>query len=109
MSGRRPAKATIRSGHRELYPDRRLRDRAAPPDDFQGTAAINLTGNELGNEIWGNYGDNVINGGAGADHMSGWKGNDTYIVDNAGDSVFENGDIYSTPENESEGFDTVLT
>jgi Ca2+-binding RTX toxin-like protein len=79
------------------------------PDDFQGTAAINLTGNELDNEIWGNYGDNVINGGAGADHMNGWKGNDTYIVDNPGDWLFENGDVYSTPENESEGFDTVLT
>jgi Ca2+-binding RTX toxin-like protein len=79
------------------------------PADLQGTAAINLTGNELGNEIWGNYGDNVINGGAGADIMRGWKGNDTYIVDNPGDDVFENGDIYSTPENESEGFDTVLT
>ena len=41
--------------------------------------------------------------------MSGGKGNDTYIVDNVGDSLFENGDIHSTPENESEGFDTVLT
>jgi Ca2+-binding RTX toxin-like protein len=77
--------------------------------DFQGTAAINLTGNEFANEIWGNYGGNLINGGAGADMMMGWKGNDTYIVDNLGDTVFENGDIYSTPENESEGFDTVLT
>ena len=58
---------------------------------------------------WGNYGGNLINGGAGADMMMGWKGNDTYIVDNPGDTVFENGDIHSTPENESEGFDTVLT
>ena len=41
--------------------------------------------------------------------MMGWKGNDTYIVDNPGDTVFENGDIHGTPENESEGFDTVLT
>jgi Ca2+-binding RTX toxin-like protein len=79
------------------------------PDDIFGTAAINLTGNEFANEIWGNYGDNVINGGAGADDMNGWKGNDTYVVDNLGDTLFENGDIYSTPENESEGFDTVLT
>ena len=36
-------------------------------------------------------------------------GNDTYIVDNPGDDLFENGDIHSTPENESQGFDTVLT
>ena len=41
--------------------------------------------------------------------MNGWQGNDTYIVDNPGDTLFENGDIHSTPENESEGFDTVLT
>jgi Ca2+-binding RTX toxin-like protein len=79
------------------------------PDDYQGTAAINLTGNEFDNEIWGNYGNNIINGGAGADRMNGWRGNDTYIVDNPGDTLFENGDIHSTPENESEGFDTVLT
>jgi Ca2+-binding RTX toxin-like protein len=79
------------------------------PDDVFGAAAINLTGNEFDNEIWGNYGNNVINGGAGADMMNGWKGNDTYIVDDLGDTLFENGDIYSTPENESEGFDTVLT
>jgi Ca2+-binding RTX toxin-like protein len=79
------------------------------PDDTYGTAAINLTGNESGNIIWGNYGDNIIDGGAGADSMNGWKGNDTYIVDNLGDDLFENGDVYSTPENESEGFDTVLT
>jgi serralysin len=74
-----------------------------------GTAPINLTGNELSNYINGNDGDNVINGGGGADIMRGWKGNDTYIVDNPGDDVFENGEIYSTPEIESEGFDTVLT
>ena len=79
------------------------------PDDYQGTAAINLTGNEFDNEIWGNYGNNIINGGAGADRMNGWRGNDTYIVDNPGDTLFENGDIHSTPENESEGFKTALT
>jgi Ca2+-binding RTX toxin-like protein len=78
-------------------------------EDLYGTAAINLTGNEFGNIFNGNYGDNIIDGGGGADIMRGWKGNDTYIVDNPGDDVFENGDVYSTPENESEGFDTLLT
>ena len=78
-------------------------------DSSVGTAPINLTGNEFNNFIFGSSGDNVINGGGGADYMSGGKGNDTYIVDNPGDSLFENGDIHSTPENESEGFDTVLT
>ena len=78
-------------------------------EDRHSTAAINLTGNEFANIINGNDGDNVIDGGGGADHMYGGKGNDTYIVDNPGDSFFENGEIYSTPEIESEGFDTVLT
>ncbi len=78
-------------------------------EDHNSTTAINLTGNEFNQFINGNAGDNVINGGGGADDMSGWKGNDTYIVDNPGDTLFENGDIHSTPENESEGFDTVLT
>ena len=78
-------------------------------DSSVGTAAINLTGNEFNNFIFGSAGDNVINGGGGADYMSGGKGNDTYFVDNPGDSLFENGDIHSTPQNESEGFDTVLT
>ena len=78
-------------------------------EDHNSTTAINLTGNEFNNIIIGNEGDNVINGGAGADKMNGWGGNDTYIVDNPGDSLFENGDIHSTPQNESQGFDTVLT
>ena len=78
-------------------------------EDLYGTAAINLTGNELRNIINGNSGDNIIDGGGGADSMHGGKGNDTYLVDNVGDSLFENGEIYSTPEIESEGFDTVLT
>jgi Ca2+-binding RTX toxin-like protein len=78
-------------------------------DSSVGTAAINLTGNEFNNFIFGSAGDNVINGGGGADYMSGGRGNDTYFVDNPGDSLFENGDIHSTPQNESEGFDTVLT
>ena len=69
-------------------------------DDHPGTAAINLTGNEFNNIIFGNYGDNIIDGGGGADHMNGWQGNDTYIVDNVGDDLFENF---------GEGFDTVLT
>jgi Ca2+-binding RTX toxin-like protein len=74
-----------------------------------GMAPINLTGNEFNNDINGGDGDNVINGGAGADSMFGGKGNDTYVVDNPGDWLFENGEVYSTPEIESEGFDTVLT
>jgi Ca2+-binding RTX toxin-like protein len=78
-------------------------------EDHNSTTAINLTGNEFNQFINGNEGDNVINGGGGADNMYGGKGNDTYFVDNPGDTLFENGDVHSTPENESEGFDWVLT
>jgi Ca2+-binding RTX toxin-like protein len=34
-------------------------------------------------------GDDTLDGGQGADLMRGGKGNDTYIVDNAGDRIFE--------------------
>jgi Ca2+-binding RTX toxin-like protein len=54
-----------------------------------GTTAINLTGNELAQTIIGNDGNNVINGGGGADNMIGHAGNDDYYVDNAGDRVTE--------------------
>ncbi|MFL6843435.1 MAG: M10 family metallopeptidase C-terminal domain-containing protein [Allosphingosinicella sp.] len=51
----------------------------------------NLTG--LGNvdqSLTGNGGNNVIDGGLGADSMTGGAGNDIYIVDNIGDTVNEN-------------------
>ncbi|MHC2001783.1 beta strand repeat-containing protein [Methylobacterium sp. CM6241] len=54
-----------------------------------GTAAINLTGNEITNALLGNAGANTLNGGAGADLLYGRGGNDLYYVDNAGDRVFE--------------------
>ena len=52
-------------------------------------AAINLTGNELNNVIYGSVGPNVLNGKGGADIMFGFAGNDTYYVDHAGDVPVE--------------------
>ncbi len=54
-----------------------------------GVAAINLTGNELGNALIGNAAANVLNGGAGVDTLTGLNGNDSYAVDSASDSVIE--------------------
>ncbi|CAA2105255.1 Bifunctional hemolysin/adenylate cyclase [Methylobacterium bullatum] len=54
-----------------------------------GTAAIDLTGNEVAQALFGNNGANVLDGRGGADKMTGYAGNDTYVVDNAGDVVVE--------------------
>jgi len=64
-----------------------------------GSAAINGTGNELGNYLVGNSAGNVLTGGAGndflvgdagADTMIGGSDNDTYVIDNTGDVIIEN-------------------
>jgi len=54
-----------------------------------GIAAINATGNSLNNVLIGNAAKNTLNGGAGADGMEGGAGDDTYYVDNIGDTVSE--------------------
>jgi len=71
------------------------------------TAAINLTGNELGQSIYGNAGANwlsggggsdylvglegndMLDGGEGSDNMAGGTGNDRYVVGNPLDAIFE--------------------
>jgi VCBS repeat-containing protein len=57
--------------------------------DQASTLALDLTGNEFDNRIVGNAGSNGLNGMGGADQMFGLGGNDFYVVDNAGDQVFE--------------------
>jgi Ca2+-binding RTX toxin-like protein len=48
-----------------------------------GTGAINLTGNEFGQQILGNNGVNVIDGKAGADLLAGLGGHDTFAFSTA--------------------------
>ena len=52
------------------------------------------------NAIFGNTGNNILDGGAGADVMIGGLGNDAYFVDNVSDQ---------TIENPGEGNDTVFS
>ena len=56
---------------------------------WQATDAINLVGNYLNNALMGNAGANHLNGALGADVMIGREGNDSYIVDDAGDVIVE--------------------
>jgi Ca2+-binding RTX toxin-like protein len=52
-----------------------------------GIAAINGTGNAIGNHIVGNGAANVLDGGAGNDTLSGGGGNDTLIGGTGNDTL----------------------
>ena len=74
---------------------------------LSATYALNLGGSDFGQTIGGNNGTNILrgyggndvllgyggddylDGGTGVDAMTGSVGNDTYYVDNAGDTVIE--------------------
>ncbi len=97
-----------------------------------GSADIDGTGNALANQITGNAGRNALYGEEGNDQLNGWggddtlsggtgddtlfagggndvmfggAGNDVYIVDSAGDLLFETGSVIDTLD--SGGIDTV--
>src|SRR5262245_17982347 len=55
-----------------------------------GTADLQGNGSGLADTLFGNSGNNVLDGRQGADHMQGGAGNDTYFLDQGLDQVFEN-------------------
>jgi Ca2+-binding RTX toxin-like protein len=57
---------------------------------LQGGAGLQGYGNGLANALYGNSGNNLLDGDIGGDSMYGGAGNDAYVVDNAGDIVIEN-------------------
>ena len=58
---------------------------------ISGTAAIDMTGNELNNTLWGNNGANTLSGGIGGqDTLVGFLGNDIYLINNVTEVVVEN-------------------
>ena len=61
-----------------------------------GPNAINGTGNNLDNNL-GNGAANILDGSFGADTMTGGLGNDTYVIDNAGDVAIESPARAPTP------------
>ena len=48
--------------------------------DVSSTLRLDLTGNDLAQNIAGNNGVNILTGGGGADTLTGFGGNDTYNV-----------------------------
>ena len=68
---------------RWLYPPPTLKTSLSPAHQ------PNASGNSLSNKLTGNSAANTLDGKLGADAMAGAAGNDTYIVDNTGDSVTE--------------------
>jgi Ca2+-binding RTX toxin-like protein len=65
-----------------------------------GTDAINATGNDLNNTLYGNTANNTLTGGLGNDYLNGGAGNDTYVfsLGNGNDTVSDSGADTSTSD-----------
>jgi Ca2+-binding RTX toxin-like protein len=84
--------AGINSGHDTVRSAAVSYTLAANIEDLELLAgASSGIGNTLANHLTGSGGDNLLDGKAGADTMTGGDGNDTYAIDNIGDLVIETG------------------
>ena len=54
-----------------------------------GRSAIDAYGGNGSQHLYGNPANNLLDGGAGADSMYGGRGDDIYVVDDAGDKLYE--------------------
>ncbi len=78
----------------------------AAADNLVGTAGADTISGGAGNDtLSGLAGDDTLDGGAGKDSMLGGAGNDIYIVDDAGDHVYETTTVKSSID--AGGIDTV--
>ncbi len=73
-----------------------------------GTESLNATGNAAANLLWGNDGDNILDGGKGVDFFigdvnDGIGGNDTFLLDDIAEF-----NAAHVGENVNEGSDTVV-
>lgn len=57
-----------------------------------GDEALDGTGNDQDNHLYGNSAANRLDGGSGADALWGGLGDDTYVVDNEFDRIYEYAD-----------------
>jgi len=57
--------------------------------DNLATTALNLTGNDLSQYVYGNAGANILDGGGGGDVMVGLEGDDNYYIRNVADRIVE--------------------
>src|SRR5438270_5505131 len=69
--------------------------------DNSSTMAMNLTGNEFANQLWGTNGANVLNRKGARQNTSHSPGADVDYFDNTKDSVFEDAgrgsdDVYAS-------------
>ncbi|MBX3568959.1 MAG: calcium-binding protein [Rhizobiaceae bacterium] len=55
----------------------------------RATGIVKLYGRGGSDKLFGNFDNDVLDGGANADQMRGLGGDDTYFVDNAGDAITE--------------------